>query len=163
MNNMWIELFLLVTLQKWDDEKLMKDRKVAFEIKLLDNLINRKIIENKKDNKKMSHVQASILKYLFENKDKTIYQTDLEVFLNVRRSTISGILKTMEKNNLIKRIDSKNDARKKEITLTDYSIKKSKEMKKKVTLFETLLTKGISYEELEIFFKVIDKLKENVK
>ncbi len=140
----------------------MKERKVAFEIKLLDNLISRKIIENKKENKTLSHVQASILKYLFEN-NKTIYQNDLEVFLNVRRSTISGILKTMEKNNLIKRIDSKSDARKKEIVLTDYSIKKSKEMKKKVTLFETLLVKGISYEELEIFFRVIDKLKENVK
>ena len=141
----------------------MKERKVAFEIKLLDNLISRKIIENKKENKTLSHVQASILKYLFENNNKTIYQNDLEVFLNVRRSTISGILKTMEKNNLIKRIDSKSDARKKEIVLTDYSIKKSKEMKKKVTLFETLLVKGISYEELEIFFRVIDKLKENVK
>ena len=141
----------------------MKERKVAFEIKLLDNLISRKIIENKKENKTLSHVQASILKYLFENNNKTIYQNDLEVFLNVRRSTISGILKTMEKNNLIKRIDSKSDARKKEIVLTDYSIKKSNEMKKKVTLFETLLVKGISYEELEIFFRVIDKLKENVK
>ncbi len=141
----------------------MKERKVAFEIKLLDNLISRKIIENKKDKKTLSHVQVSVLKYLLENNAKTIYQTDLEVFLNVRRSTISGILKTMEKNNLIKRIDSKNDARKKEIVLTDYSIKKSREMKKKVTLFETLLTKDISYEELKIFFKVIDKLKENVK
>ena len=140
-----------------------KERKIAFEIKLLDNLISRKIIENKKENKKLSHVQASILKYLIENKDKTVYQNDLETFLSVRRSTISGILKTMEKRNLIKKVDSLKDARKKEIILTDYSYKKSKLMKKKVTEFETLLTKSISYEELDVFFKVVDKIKENLK
>lgn len=140
-----------------------KERKIAFEIKLLDNLISRKIIENKKENKKLSHVQVSILKYLIENKDKTVYQNDLETFLSVRRSTISGILKTMEKRNLIKKVDSLKDARKKEIILTDYSYKKSKLMKKKVTEFETLLVKGISYEELYIFFDVIDKIKENLK
>ena len=140
-----------------------KERKIAFEIKLLDNLISRKIIENKKENKKLSHVQVSILKYLIENKEKTVYQNDLETFLSVRRSTISGILKTMEKRNLIKRVDSLKDARKKEIILTDYSYKKSKLKKKKVTEFETLLTKSISYEELDVFFKVVDKIKENLK
>lgn len=141
----------------------MKERKIALEIKLLDNLIGRKLIENKKDKKKLSHVQVSIIKYLFENRKKTVYQNDLESFLDVRRSTISGILKTLEKQNFIKRIDSKKDARKKEIILTDYSYEKSKIMKKKVTEFETLLTKGISYEELNIFFDVIDKIKENLK
>lgn len=141
----------------------MKERKIALEIKLLDNLIGRKLIQNEKDKKKLSHVQVSIIKYLFENREKTIYQNDLESFLNVRRSTISGILKTLEKRNFIKRVDSKKDARKKEILLTDYSYQKSKIMKKKVTEFETLLTKNISYEELNIFFNVIDKIKENLK
>lgn len=141
----------------------MKERKIALEIKLLDNLIGRKLIQNEKDKKKLSHVQVSIIKYLFENREKTIYQSDLESFLNVRRSTISGILKTLEKRNFIKRVDSKKDARKKEIVLTDYSYQKSKIMKKKVTEFETLLTKNISYEELNIFFNVVDKIKENLK
>lgn len=141
----------------------MKERKIALEIKLLDNLIGRKLIQNEKDKKKLSHVQVSIIKYLFENREKTIYQNDLESFLNVRRSTISGILKTLEKRNFIKRVDSKKDARKKEILLTDYSYQKSKIMKKKVTEFETLLTKNISYEELNIFFNVVDKIKENLK
>ena len=142
---------------------MCEERKIAFEVKQLDNLIGRKLIENKKENKKLSHVQVSVLKYLLENRGKTVYQNDLESLLDVRRSTISGILKTMEKQNLIKRIDSLKDARKKEIILTDYSYKKSKLMKKKVTEFETLLVKGISYEELNVFFDVIDKIKENLK
>lgn len=140
----------------------MEERKVAFEIKQLDNLIGRSLIKSKGE-KKVSHVQVSVLKYLFENKNKTVYQSDLENFLSVRRSTASGILKTMEKQNLIIRTDSLKDARKKEISLTDYSYKKSKLIKKKVTEFENLLTKSISYEELDVFFKVIDKIRENLK
>lgn len=141
------------------------ERKIPFEIKTLDNMINRKICENEKrrHDKSISHVHVSILKYLYQNRDKTVYQSDIEKKIGVRRSTISGILKTMEKMDFIKRVDSDSDARKKEIFLTNKSINKYKEMEKKVTQFETLLTNGISYEELNVFFSVIDKLKENLK
>lgn len=141
------------------------ERKIPFEIKTLDNMINRKICQNEKrrHDKSISHVHVSILKYLYQNRDKTVYQSDIERKIGVRRSTISGILKTMEKMGFIKRVDSDSDARKKEIFLTNKSINKYKEMEKKVTQFETLLTNGISYEELNVFFSVIDKLKENLK
>lgn len=141
------------------------ERKIPFEIKTLDNMINRKICQSEKQrhDKSISHVHVSILKYLYQNRDKTVYQSDIERKIGVRRSTISGILKTMEKMDFIKRVDSDVDARKKEIFLTNKSIDKYKEMEKKVTEFETLLTNGISYEELNVFFSVIDKLKENLK
>ena len=107
------------------------ERKVAFEIKRLDNLINRKILKYlKKENiKNISHVQAEILRYLYVNRDNTVYQSDIEKEADIRRSTVSGILKTMEKNGLIKRIDSKKDTRKKEVTLTNLSVKRHNEMK----------------------------------
>ncbi|MCI5733120.1 MAG: MarR family transcriptional regulator [Tenericutes bacterium] len=140
-------------------------RKVAFEIKKLDNLIDRKICQNIKKEKviNISHVQARILRYLFVNKDKIIYQSDIEKEMDLRRSTISGILKTMEKNGLIKREDSKNDTRKKEVSLTDLSTQKHKEMKEKINKFEKEMLKGISLEEEKVFFRVIDKLLNNLR
>ena len=65
-------------------------RKVAFEIKRLDNMITRKICENvKKENiRNISHMQASILKFLYINKDKKIYQSDIEKEIDLRRSTV---------------------------------------------------------------------------
>lgn len=140
-------------------------RKVAFEIKKLDNLIDRKICQNIKKEKviNISHVQARILRYLFVNKDKIIYQSDIEKEMDLRRSTISGILKTMEKNGLIKREDSKNDTRKKEVSLTDLSTQKHKEMKEKINKFEKEMLKGISLEEEKVFFRVIDKLSNNLR
>ena len=140
-------------------------RKVAFEIKKLDNLIDRKICQNIKKEKviNISHVQARVLRYLFVNKDKIIYQSDIEKEVDIRRSTVSGILKTMEKNGLIKRIDSKKDTRKKEVTLTNLSVKRHNEMDTKVKKFEKELLNGISLEEKKMFFKVIDKLSDNLK
>ena len=141
----------------------MMRRKIPFEIKILDNMLNRKICENVKKEgiSNVSHVQADILSYLYRNKDRIIYQNEVEKKIGVRRSTISGILKTMEKNGLIIRNDSSEDARKKEVSLTLKSIKKHDDLEKKVEIFEKELLKGISYEEKEIFFKVIDKLKDN--
>lgn len=141
------------------------ERKVAFEIKRLDNLINRKILKYlKKENiKNISHVQAEILRYLYVNRDNTVYQSDIEKEADIRRSTVSGILKTMEKNGLIKRIDSKKDTRKKEVALTNLSVKRHNEMNIKVKKFEKELLNGISLEEKKVFFKVIDKLADNLK
>ena len=141
------------------------ERKVAFEIKKLDNLISRKICRNLKEGNlnNVSHLQINILKYLYLNKDSTIYQSDIEKKIAARRSTISGILKTMEKNNLIKRAASKVDTRKKEVSLTSYSIKKYDEMEGKIKKFEKELLNGISLEEKKMFFKVIDKLSDNLK
>ncbi len=141
------------------------ERKVAFEIKKLNNLIDRKICQNIKKEKVMniSHVQARILRYLFVNKNKVVYQSDIEKEMDLRRSTISGILKTMEKNGLIKKEDSKNDTRKKEVSLTDLSIQKHKKMEVKINKFEKEMLNGISLEEKKVFFKVIDKLSNNLR
>ena len=140
-------------------------RKVAFEIKRLDNMITRKICENvKKENiRNISHMQASILKFLYINKDKKIYQSDIEKEIDLRRSTVSGILKTMEKNGFIIRKDSMVDTRKKEVMLTDKSISKYKDLEKKLLSFEKKLLNGISLEEEKIFFEVIDKISSNLK
>lgn len=140
----------------------MINRKIPFEIKTLDNMINRKIC-NSIEKISISHTQASILRFLYNNQDKIIYQTDIEKEVDVRRSTISGILDTMEKNNLIKRKSSKKDARKKEIALTTSSLNKHKEVDKKIASFEDNLLKGIDEKELIVFINVIDKLKENLK
>ncbi len=141
-------------------------KSIGFEIKTVSNMLARKILQDSKlkNGFAISHVQIKIVHYLAENfrKKKIVYQRDIEKALSVRRSTVSGILQTMEKNNFIKRIPVKEDARLKQIVLTDKAKKIAKEMKKKANSFDYLLSNGISYEELTIFFKVIDKIKENI-
>ena len=140
------------------------NRTVGHEIKLLDNMITRKILSDVKEEEDiiLTPVQIRVLKYLYENKDKDIYQRDVEKKISVRRSTISGVLKTMEKNEMIKRTDTNLDKRVKKIVLTERSIHKIDKLEEKVSIFEKELLNGISEEELSIFFSVVDKMKSNL-
>ena len=155
---------MLVTLQKGRD-KIDKQKNIVFEIKTLDNMITRRIITTTKNAGLpfiISPVQLKILHYLFKHQTEFVYQGELEKIIDSRRSTTSGILSTMEKNQLIKRINSKKDARSKQIILTDYSYQLFKELQKEKDQFEAMASKSISKEELEIFFKVTEKIKNNI-
>lgn len=155
---------MLVTLQKGSDN-IEKNKNIIFEIKALDNMINRQVITSAKTAGipfVLSPVQFKILHYLFWHRNEIVYQRDIEKVIESRRSTTSGILNTMEKNNLIKRSNSSKDARSKQIILTDYSLKISEYMVKQKEFFETKIRGNISLEELEIFFKVTEKIKSNI-
>lgn len=154
---------MLVTLQR--GENIKNSKNIMFEIKTLDNMIKRKIITDTKQNNipfSLSPVQIKILHYLYLHPKDIIHQKDIEKIIESRRSTTSGILNTMEKHNLIKRINSQADARSKQIILTNYSINISQKMLKQKENFETTIKKSITQEELEIFFKVTDKIKNNI-
>lgn len=144
--------------------KIKEKRSIGFEIKVIDNMMSREIIPIK--NKYLLHispVQARLLAYLYQNIKREVYQKDLETLFNMRRSTISGILKNMEKNKLIKRIDSPKDARVKQIILTDYSQNIASHLQEKRDEFDKKLEQNISLDDLKIFYKVIDQIKENIK
>lgn len=143
----------------------MEDKNIFNSIKELEKGIVRKIMSETSHDEmysKPSIAQMQIIKYILKHDGKTIYQRDLEEVFNLRRATISGILKTMEKNNVIIRVCDPNDARGKIVILSDDA---KKFFKEKETLFkklETDLKKDISKEELEIFYKVILKMRDNI-
>lgn len=137
-------------------------RKVGYEIKILNNLIERNIIEIHKNINEcvITPAQLEIIIYLLNKKEA--FQNELENYLNIRRSTISGVLKTLEKNNMIKKVKSSDDSRINKIILTDFCLEKIKKIKKQAIIYEKKMTNNITNEELEIFFKVIDKIKNNI-
>ena len=143
----------------------MDDKNIFNSIKELEKGIVRKIMSETLHDEmfsKPSIAQMQIIKYILKHDGKTIYQRDLEEVFNLRRATISGILKTMEKNNVIIRVCDPNDARGKIVILSDDA---KKFFKEKETLFkklETVLKKDISKEELETFYKVILKMRDNI-
>lgn len=140
------------------------ERIVGFEIKSLDNMITRKILADTKLTGKemLSPVQIKILRYLFLNKDHDVYQRDIEKNFLVRRSTASGILRTMEKRGLIKRIGSDTDLRVKKVILSSECINRIDELEARTISFQDKLCSGITDEELILFFRIIDKMKDNL-
>lgn len=141
------------------------DKNVLFEIKMLHNKIARRAFKEIKTNcmKTVSIIQMKVMAFLFENSDKVVFQKDIEKHLGLRRSTVSGILQTMEKNELVKRFDSESDARSKKIIIT----KKARLLHEQgIIAFDRLnkqIVEGISQEKLDVFFDVLKQMKENLE
>lgn len=110
-----------------------------------------------------NYSQLMIIKYLIDHEGEDIYQKHFERMLNVRKSTISGILDTMEKNKIINRVSSPRDGREKLIKLSNDSLKRQSNLLKILENTEKLLTEDIEEKDLKTFFSVLDKMKENIK
>lgn len=142
----------------------MEEKKVLYELKELDSMIIRNTFKKFKGaNIHLGPRHGLIMSYLFEHKNDIIYQRDLEKLLNVRRSTLSGIIKTIEKHGFIIRKDSLKDQRLKEIVLTDMFYAMFNDAEKSFNELEKKIVKGISNEELHTFFRVVDKIKNNLR
>ena len=137
------------------------EKRVSVEIKKIDNLIDKKI-RNTINIKNISHTQILILKYLYNNKNIDISQSMIEKETLLTRATVSGVLNTMEKNNLITRESSSIDSRKKIVKLTYNSLCNIDIIVGKLKTFEKELKKDITEEELNSFWNVVDKLKNNL-
>ena len=142
----------------------MEEQSIGTEIKKIDNLIIRKIMSYSKNNSYMlSPSQMMIIRFLYKNSDKVVYQKDLEGTLPFRKSTRSGIIQTMMKNNIISTESSKDDLRSKRIILTPYGKKINKEIEKNIIEFEKVLKNNIKEDDLRVFFKVTKQIQNNLK
>lgn len=144
----------------------MKKYKVLYDIKTLETLLirtftNDMILQCEKTKNFPTPTQLQIIEYIL-NAKTDVYQKDLESILNLRRATVSGVLQTMEKNGLIKRDASDNDARVKRIILN----LKTKELflkhKNKIEELEQLAIQNISAADLEVFSSVLETMKQNI-
>lgn len=140
------------------------EKDIYCQIKELEILICR-LIHSKNPNiiKPPTITQARIMKYIFENNSKDIYQKDLEKALNLRRATVSEVLATMERKGLIIRSENPNDARSKKIELAQLDNNKKRQMKEQMQQLEQLLIQDISKEELLTFSLVLRKMQNNIK
>lgn len=102
----------------------------------------------------LSNQQARILMYLAKHNirgQKNIKRKDLEDFLNLKGSSVTSLMNGLEKNGFLERVQSDNDARRKEISLTP----KAKQLVEQMDLIfeatDNQLQEGMSEEEKMTF------------
>lgn len=141
------------------------DRSIALELRTLRNMLQRQVdgFMNQKYGDQLTGMHGWVLKYFVDNQDKEIFQRDFENKFTIRRSTASKILQLMEKNNLIIRQSVPYDARLKQIILTPTAHEYYEAIIGKYAQIERELKKGLSQEELDNFFNVLDKIKSNLE
>ena len=103
-----------------------------------------------------------ILGYLCRNEHKDIFQKDIEAEFKICRSTVTNILKLMEKKGYIKRESVPYDARLKKLVLTQKALNQRERIREAIRNMEALLAKGLTQQELDDFHRIMDKMKHNV-
>ncbi len=103
-----------------------------------------------------------IIGYLAHNKDREIFQKDIEETFAVRRSTVSRVVTLMEQKGLIERCGVSSDARLKKLVLTDKALEIHCTIEAELSELEETLIDGISEEDMTVFFRVIERMQRNI-
>ncbi len=134
-------------------------------IRSLSNLIRRHV-DNSGVRAEMESVTGTngwVIIYLSHHPDEDVFQRDLEQIFSVRRSTMSNILALMEKKELIRRESVSHDARLKKLILTEKAQNLCRSMEEDRANTEAIITDGITPEEMETFFSVTRRMRENLE
>lgn len=134
---------------------------IGHEIKALDHLMQRKMImiASKSELDKVTVMHGWIIGYLSHNINTDIYQKDIESEFAISRSTVTNILKLMEKKGYITRTSVESDARLKKISLTDKGKQTGAILQKAVDENEKVFDKLLDEDEKKSFLLLIKKLR----
>lgn len=103
-----------------------------------------------------------VIEYLMRH-EEPVYQRDLENHFLVRRSTISKVLRLMEEKGMIQRLSVHDDARLKQIVLTDYGRRIHGEAVRHAQMLEGKLYSNFTEEEMDTLLLLLKKLEHNME
>ncbi|MDR3321791.1 MAG: MarR family transcriptional regulator [Synergistaceae bacterium] len=115
-------------------------------------------------NKGITGTQALVLAFIsgFE-KDKDIFQRDIEAEFDIRRSSATSILNGLEKHGYIRRESVAYDARLKKLALTDKAIAITEQVIALVSGIDLILQKHIPPDDLKILESMLKQIMKNIE
>lgn len=137
---------------------------MEFIYKQVNRLANgqRRLIDHIASEREYSGAQGKVIHYLFNNQDRSIYQKEIESVFGMRASTATELLKSLDKQGLIKRVPSKEDARYKEIILTEKAEQYKENVFHDVERLEGSLMRNLSEEEVKTWLAITQKMIEGL-
>ena len=129
----------------------------------LDNQVKRNLdkIALKHD---LTGIQAFFLKYLHDNSNnRDIFQKDLEKIFDIRRSSVSTMISSLEKKGYIRRESIPTDKRINKIVLTEAGIKSHIEVDSDVKKYKENILENFSDEEIELLYDLLERFSKKTK
>ncbi len=117
---------------------------------------------NRPCTKDIENSNAKFILYLVHNKNRDVFQKDLEEAFSLRPSTVSRCLKALEENDYIKRSNVAFDARLKKVELTEKSLKLERSFEENASNVFEKMVKNIPETEIENFLNTMKKMKINL-
>lgn len=116
-------------------------------------------------NFEITKAQGKILHFIFgQNQEgKKVFQKDIEKQFTIRRSTATEVLNKLENLGYVERVVSKQDARMKEILLTQKSIHMINQIHDHLESFFEQIGKNITENEANTLLKILRKINTNLE
>ena len=108
-------------------------------------------------------VQSHIVGYLYHNRERALYQRDVEAEFSIGRATASKLLTAMERNGLIRRSAVAGDARLKRLELTDKALAHMEQIRLGLNQLEEHVTRDLTEEEKETLIRLLQKVEHNAE
>lgn len=141
--------------------------RIGFQIKTLSRMIRKAIDDTPtfRQNENLTGIQGWVLRFLYdkEKAEEDVFQRDVERMFQVRRSTATELLNTMEQNGYVRRTSVEHDARLKKLSLTEKGRSLQEEVFSAIDGVEQSLTKNFTVEEKDTLIRLLEKLKENLE
>ena len=140
------------------------DNAIGFMIKTLHSMIMRSEAKNMKimGADDLNYSNAWIIGYLYHNKDQEIFQKDIEAHFSIARSTVTSIVKQLEKNGYLTRTGVERDSRLKCLNLTPKGEECHEKIMENFRRVDKQMSEGIDPDDLGIFFRVCNQIRGNL-
>lgn len=102
--------------------------------------------------------QSLVILHVYHSTNTYIYQKDIEKALGLTNPSVTSLIKTMMKKDLIYRIKDENDGRYYHLHLTPRSIELVDPVMACIKKVDAMITKALTDEERETFNKLLDKM-----
>ena len=147
-------------------DKFSKKENVGYKIRIIHNQMQKQMEYRKSQNEfetgELTRMQRFTVGFLYHNRDREIYQKDLEVEFAISRATASNMLSVMERKGLIKREPVEHDARLKKLVLTEYAKKLHTRVLQDIMETEELLTQGLNEDDIHKLHQYLDIMIQNI-
>ncbi len=143
-----------------------KNQELGFQLKAINNLIRRNLDErfDRAGLSDLVGMQGPMIGYLYDKGQvQDVFQRDIERAFNIRRSTATVMLQTLEQKGYIMREPVVSDKRLKRIVLTDKAIEQNLKIRGQIDAFNLELEQGLTPLEKAEFTRILRKIKDNLE
>lgn len=138
---------------------------IPAQIRRVDNLIFRRINQFARANgvEQATPMHGWIIEYLYRHRDEPVFQRDIEREFSITRSTVTNILQLMERKGYIQRLSVPQDARLKQLVLTEEGVLFHEKTMLSFHQTDDYVAGLLTEEENAELLRLLNKLREALK
>ncbi|MBD9208770.1 MAG: MarR family transcriptional regulator [Clostridiales bacterium] len=135
------------------------------EIRIISNLMRRRLDSSAvmTRSKNITGTGGWLLGYLYANRDRDIYQRDVEKEFSIRRATSSKVITRLEDKGFVRRESVDCDARLKKLVLTEEGMKIQRDVCRELDDFDEKLISVLTEDEQKTLFELLGKIKDSLE